>query len=92
MNGEVTMKIYRLRIEMLVEQEYENIWYEFYHTNEELKKGRFEIESEHKRPDESWKPNIDYMEFEEEEISLEQAKKDMTVSEFEEFFGITITI
>lgn len=86
------MNIYRLRIYMLVEGEYESEWFEFYLTKDDMKKGRDTIESEHKRPDGSWIPNIDYMEFTEEEVPFSETKHDMTVAKFETLFGKQVTI
>lgn len=86
------MNIYRLTIYKLVEGQYETEWSEFYLTKEDMKKGHDTIESEHKRPDGSWIPHIDYMQFTEEDVPFSNAKHDMTVAEFETLFGKEVTV
>lgn len=83
-------KIYRLRIEQIIEYEYEHVWYKFYLTEEDMKKDREQIEKSNKRPDGSWIPNITSMYFEEDETTFEDAKNEMTISQFEELFNLDI--
>ncbi len=82
--------IIRMRVEMQIESETIDGRCEFYKTREEMKQAREKFEREHKRPDGSWIPNIDYVEFEEEVVSLDDAKEDMTVAQFEELYGVKV--
>ena len=84
------MKIYRLYIKTTIEYEYINEDIEFFLSEENIQQFKKEFIKQHSRPDGSWIPNINYIDFEEDEITFEEAKFDMSVAQFEELFNVNI--
>ncbi len=82
--------IIRVRVEQLVESEYESEWYEFYRTEEDMEKACEDFEKAHKNPDGSWIPNINYIKFEKELVTFDEAKADMTLAQFEALYGVNV--
>ena len=83
------MYIYKLTIEQTIEYEYETTTVNFYLTEEEMKRDRANIEISNKK-DGKWIPNITSIYFNEEKISFEEAKNEMTIAQYEELFNTKI--
>ena len=57
------MKIYRLYIKTTIEYEYINEDIEFFLSEENMQQFKKEFIKQHSRPDGSWIPNINYIDF-----------------------------
>ena len=86
----VVAPLYRVRVEEQIEHEYTHSWFEFYHTEEDMKRGEEEIDKRCRTPKGDYIPNVDYIDFEEEQVSFEHAKSDMTVAQFENLYGVKV--
>lgn len=84
------MNIYKLTVTKFIEYEYEEVETHFYLTEAELQQDRLAIEASNKR-DGKWIPNITSVDFDSEEIDLDDAKEEMTVAQFEKLFNTTVT-
>ena len=85
------MKLFRLKIEVMVEYEIRDCWYEFYLTQEDMNMSKEEIKKRYKRQDGSYIPNVNNIYFDERFIDWEEAKEDMTVLQFEQLFNKEVT-
>ena len=82
--------IIRVCVDEQYEHQYEESFYEFFRTEDEMKKWREDFEKSHKQPDGSWINGLDYADFEEELVTFEEAKEDMTVAQFEALYGVKV--
>lgn len=84
------MKYYRLGIYMQIEYEYTQEETHFFKTAQEAEDFKNEYDKNNKRGG-SYIPNIDFIEYDIDEVSYEEMKEEITVSEFERMFDIVIT-
>ena len=84
------MNVCKLTVTKFIEYEYEEIETHFYLTKDEMEQDRLAIETSNKR-DCKWIPNITSVDFDSEEIDLDDAKEEMTVAQFEKLFNTTVT-
>ena len=84
------MKYYRLGIYMQIEHEYTENEVHFFRTEQEAEDFKSEYDKDHKREDGSYIPNIDFIEYDINEVSYEKMKKEITVSQFEEMFNVML--
>lgn len=82
--------IYQVRVEKQIAHEYTHSWFEFYRTEEDMKRGEAEIDKLHRTTEGDYIPNVDYIDFEEGQVSFEDAKEDMTVAQFEKLYGVKV--
>ena len=84
------MNYYRLGIYMQIEYEYmENEIY-FFRTAQEAEDFKNEYDGNHKRKDGSYTPNINFIEYDIDEVSYEEMKEEITVSQFEKMFNVVL--
>lgn len=86
----IPAKFYKLEIHIEIENEYENNWCEFFLTEEEMNTRKAKLVAENTREDGSYVPNITYMEINQGEATFEEVKGEMTISQFEQLFGVNI--
>ena len=84
------MSYYRLGIYTQIEYEYEQEEVYFFRTKQEAEDFKNEYDEDHKREDGSYIPNIDFIEYDIDEISYEEMKREITVSQFEKMFNTTL--
>lgn len=84
------MKYYRLGIYMQIEYEYTEEEIYFFRTAQEAKDFKNEYDEDHRREDGSYIPNIDFIEYDIDEVSYEEMKKEITVSQFEKMFNVVL--
>ncbi len=89
-NFKVPEKLYKLEYYVEIENEYQNRWCEFFLNKEDLEKEKERFLKKNTREDGSYIPNITMIEFEEEEVTFEQAKCDLTLFQFENLFNVVI--
>lgn len=84
------MNYYRLGIYMQIEYEYtENEAY-FFKTAQEAEDFKNEYDGDHKRKDGSYIPNINFIEYDIDEVSYEEMKEEITVYQFEKMFNVRL--
>ena len=84
------MKYYRLGIYMQIEYEYTEEEIYFFRTAQEAENFKNEYDENHKGEDGSYIPNIDFIEYDIDEVSYEEMKKEITVSQFEKMFNVVL--
>lgn len=84
------MSYYRLGIYTQIEYEYEQEEVYFFRTKQEAEDFKNEYDEDHKREDGSYIPNIDFIEYDIDEISYEEMKREIPVSQFEKMFNTTL--
>ena len=84
------MKYYRLGIYMQIEYEYTQEETHFFRTEQEAKDFKNAYDKDHKREDGSYIPNIDFIDYDIDEVSYEQMKREITVSQFERMFNVAL--
>lgn len=86
----IPAKLYKLDIHIEIESEYDNTWCEVFLTEEEMNTRKAKLVAENTREDGSYVPNITYMEITPSETTFEEVKCEMTISQFEQLFGVNI--
>ena len=84
------MNYYRLGIYMQIEYEYDENEVYFFRTAKEAEDFKNEYDKDHRREDDSYVPNIDFIEYDIDEVSYEEMKEEITVSQFERMFNVTL--
>ena len=84
------MKYCRLGIYMQIEYEYTKEGTYFFRTVQEAEDFKNEYDKDHKREDGSYIPNIDFIEYDIDEVSYERLKEEITVSQFEKMFNVVL--
>lgn len=79
------MNIYKLTIDEYIEHEFKNTIICFYRTKEEMEHDHDLYKLKHTR-DGKWIPNITSVDFDFEELDFDDAKDEMTITQFEELF------
>lgn len=82
------MKYYRLGIHMQIEYEYEKDEVYFFRTLQEAENFKNEYDKINRGEDGSYIPNIDFIEYNIDEVPYERLKSEITVSQFEEMFNV----
>lgn len=79
------MNVFRVYVDEVIEYQYDNSWQEFYLNKDEAEKRKEELDTySHSKGDlHSRHVYVD-------EISLEEAKEDMTVEQFEDLFNVSV--
>jgi hypothetical protein len=83
------MILYKLTVTKFIEYEYEEVETHFYRTESEMQQDCLAIEENNKR-DGKWIPNITSVDFDSEEIDFEDAKDEMTITQFEDLFDTVV--
>lgn len=84
------MGYYRLGIYMQIEYEYTEEEVHFFKTAQEAEDFKNEYDEDYKREDGSYIPNIDFIEYDIDEVSYEEMKGEITVSQFEKMFNVVL--
>lgn len=79
------MNVYKLTIEETIEYEYSATTIGYYLTKDEVTAAIAEYKKSNTK-DGKWIPNISSVNFDEEEISFDDAKSEMTIEQFEDLF------
>ena len=79
------MTVYKLTIEETIEYEYSATTIGYYLNKDEVKVAIAEYKKSHTK-DDKWIPNISSVNFDEGEISFDDAKSEMTIEQFEDLF------
>lgn len=84
------MNYYRLGIYKQIEYEYEHEEVHFFKTKQEAENYKNEYDEYHKKEDGSYIPNIDFIDYDIDEVSYEKMKEEITVSQFERMFNVVL--
>lgn len=79
------MDVYKLTIEETIEYEYSATTIGYYLTKDEVTEAIAEYKKSHTK-DGKWIPNVSSVNFDDKEISFDDAKCDMTIEQFENLF------
>jgi len=87
------MNIYRLTICKITCYQYEDTWYEWFLTEDEMKAYKEKYEKEHRRENGDYIPHITDISYYEDTMTLEEARESdtFTVNDFEELFNVDVT-
>ena len=87
------MDIYRLTICKIVSHQYEDTWYEWFLTEEEMIAYKDRYEKEHRKENGDYIPHITDISYYEDIMTLEEAKESdtFTVNDFESLFKVDVT-
>lgn len=83
------MNVCKLTVTKFIEYEYEQVEVRFYRTKGEMEQDRLAIETSNKR-DGKWIPNITSIDFDFEELDFDDAKDEMTITQFEDLFDTVV--
>ena len=86
------MNLYRLTICRITSYQYEDIWYEWFLTEEEMKAYKDKYEKEHHQENGDYIPHITGISYYEDTMTLEEAKESdtLTVKDFETLFNVDV--
>lgn len=87
------MNLYRLTICRIVCYQYEDTWYEWFLTEEEMKAYKDKYEKEHRQENGDYIPHITDISYYEDTMTLDEAKESdtLTVNDFEALFNVDVT-
>ena len=87
------MDIYRLTICEIIGYQYENTWYEWFLTEEEMTAYVDKYEKEHRKENGDYIQHITDISYYEDTMTLEEAKESdtFTVNDFESLFKVDVT-
>lgn len=84
------MIYYRLGIHKQIEYECTKEEVHFFKTAQEAEDFKNEYDEDHKKEDGTYIPNIDFIEYDIDEIFYERMKEEITVSQFERMFNVVL--
>lgn len=86
------MNLYRLTICTIISYQYEDTWYEWFLTEEEMKAYKDKYEKEHHQENGDYIPHITSISYYEDTMTLEEAKESdtLTVTDFETLFNVDV--